>query len=164
MSENDPLAGFTTRIEIKPSYDYRDDPNDQRGAHGCEMHLILAGPEGVLIGRISTGWVARPLAAHLGAIRPPLRRDRPGMDAPLSDCYPTGSGIFAHSSTARNGWEASESACCYLPDVEQCWITGGYMISDTLLVKLVEGGDQAAFEFLAELYRDWFAGKPEATS
>jgi hypothetical protein len=159
---DDLLAGFTTRIEIKACYDYRDDPKDQRGAHGSELHLILACPGGAVIGRIGTGWVTRPLAGPLGAIRPPARRDRPGVDATLHDCYPSGSGIFAHSSTPRDGWEEGDQACCYL-GTDKCWVTGGYMISDTLLTKLVEGGDRAAFEFMAELYRDWFAEQPAVT-
>lgn len=155
MTEIDPLDGFTTRIEIKSGYDYRDDPNDQYGAHGAELHLILTGPLGVIVARISTGWMSAPIVGPYIRGGKQVRSSKPGMDDGLIGVYPSGNDVLAHSPTAREHWNPNGGECPYTGD-SYCWTTGGLLVANDVLAKLIAGGDKAAFEFLAECYAEWF--------
>ena len=151
---------FTREIRILPSYDHRHEPDDQCGAHGADIIFILRADLGAVTARISTGWVAHPLAGTMTAATSPLaaRRPKPGVDAPLWDIYPSGVYVGAHSLVRREG-SVSEEACDLLPG-GKCWGTGGYMIADEVLMTLVTMGSDGAWLQPAGVLRRVDRGRP----
>lgn len=146
-------------IRILASYDYRDDPNDTRGAHGTDIMLVTKGPAGAITCRISTGWVARPLArGYLRGADRQQRNHKPGVDAALADCYPTGAGIASHSATQDRDYWSGPGPCDVLGGF--CYGDTGFLVSDDILLALVEGGDEAAFAKLDEFYAEWLGPEP----
>ena len=153
------MTEFTREIKVYASYDHRDEPNDQRGAHGAELVLILRGPLGAIAARISTGWVSQPLAgSYVPGRGKQLRRDKPGVDNGLTDIYPSGSYVGAHSYEPRQHFE-QDGPCDWL-GAAVCYGDGSYMASDKVLELLVAGGSDAAFEHLESLYQSWIADRP----
>jgi hypothetical protein len=148
-------------IRAYAGYDYRDEPHDDRGAHGLDLMLITKGPLGAITCRISTGWMLRPLV--LGMVRgdPQKRRKKPGVDGRTADLWPSGSGVTSHSLTKeRDYW--SEIGPCDVLGVEACWGDTGYVVADEVLWSLIFGGDEAAFAKLDEFYTSWLG--PEEQS
>ena len=153
MTDTDPLDGFTTRIDVRPAYDHRDEPG--KGANGAELELILTGPLGAIVSTINTGWVLRPVNGPLGSERPLTnRRDKPGVDHGLTTVFPSGHGTWARSKTPPESRIAGSGFCPYIGE-EQCYTDGSFMTTDRVLHALIEGGHQAAFAVLAELYQAW---------
>lgn len=150
---------FTREIKIMSSYDYRDDPNDLRGAHGSDINLILRGPLGAISAKISTGWVSAPLTGHYrhgaGAQE---RSSRPGVDWGVRDVYPSGSYVGSHSYLPREASDAS-GPCTWL-GAAVCYGDGSYTGADEILELLVAGGSDAVFARLEELYQSWIADRP----
>ena len=147
---------LTREIKIIAGYDYRDEPNDQRGAHGAELILILRGPLGVIAAKISTGWVARPVIGHVVHGRPQRRREKPGVDDGVRDCYPSGSYVGSHTPARIGDDEENGGACSWL-GTDVCYGTGGYLAGDKVLELLVTQGSDAAFDHLEGLYESWIA-------
>ena len=149
---------FTREIKIYPGYDHRDDPDGQRGAHGCDLVLILRGEAGAIAAQISTGWMAQPLE---GGFRPggeQRRRRKPGLDYGGWDNYPSGSYVGAHCTQPRQYNERRSDECEWLGGVP-CYGDGSYTASDKVLHLLVTGGDGAAFKHLEHLYHEWIFGR-----
>lgn len=148
------MTAFTREIRVLPGYDHRDEPGDNRGAHGAEIVLILRGPRGAIAAKISTGWVSRPLAGNYAHGRgEQARRGKPGVDSTLATIYPSGSYVGAHSYEPREGFE-KDGPCDWLGSAV-CYGTGGFMASDKVVEILVAEGSDAAFEHLESLYRSW---------
>lgn len=154
------MSDFTREIKIYPSYDYRDEPGDQRGAHGADMVLILRGPLGVIAAKISTGWMAFPLAGSFIPGREQRRRSGPGLDAGGWDIYPSGSYVGYHTLHRGRSYDSETASCEYLGG-ETCYGDGSYTASDEVLRRLVAGGSDLAFEHLEQLYQVWIAA-PES--
>jgi hypothetical protein len=154
------MPDFEREIKITASYDQRHEPDDQHGAHGADLFFILRGELGAVTARLSTGWVAHPLAGHLSPATVPLkaRLPKPGVDAPLRDIYPSGAGVFAHSIAERQN-SASEDTCDILPG-GKCWCTGGYLIADEVLKTLVTMGSDGVWHQLESYYQEWIADEP----
>jgi hypothetical protein len=156
------VTAFTREIKILPGYDHRDDMTD-RGAHGCDMILILRGPDGAIAARISTGWMTHPLAGryvHRGGRQ--ARRDKPGVDAGVAHLYPSGSYVGAHSLKPREAYLSSDPECSWL-DGAPCYGDGSFTMADEVLEALAAGGSDAAFERMASLYQSWILDRPVVT-
>lgn len=147
------MTGFKREIRVIPGYDHRDEPGG-RGADGCDLVLTLTGDLGAIVARVDTGWMTRPLAGDLirGAVQ--QRRPKPGIDANLVGCYPSGGGMYAHSPVQHDGFESESDECPYL-DGKPCWCYGVLGGADGVLERLVSGGSDAAFELMAEFYQSW---------
>ncbi len=154
------MTGFTREIQIKPSYDYRDDPTSRRGAHGAALLLILRGPLGIIAAEISTGWMLRPLAGHRVVHGgPQVRRDRPGADSD-GRSYPSGAYVGSHTAQ-RIGGDDENGGHCTLLDSDVCYGDGSYLAADEILELVVSGGSDAAFERMESMYRSWIADRAE---
>ena len=153
------MSEFTRQIRVRASYDYRDDPNDQRGANGAELVLILKGEIGAVTTNIMTGWMARPLIGLYVPGQPQVRLDKPGPDVDLRDGYPIGAEVVAHSFEPRKGFELGRGPCDILESAI-CYPASSYLAGDKVLELLITGGDDAAFEHLAEIYQRWIVDKP----
>jgi hypothetical protein len=158
------MNGFTRQIRIRDGYDYRDDPKEQRGAHGMEIQFILRGPLGAITTAIGTGWMARPLrGSYNRGMGPQNRYDRPGVDGRLSDHFPTSQGIGSHCLEQRREYWFGPQDCDVIGG--QCYGDHGYMVGDTFLAKLLGEGQEVAWAFLEELHNDWLVAESvEATS
>lgn len=154
------MNGFTREMEIYPSYDYRDNPDDGRGAHGCDLMLILRGDLGVITARISTGWMERPLTGEFSPGRAQFRRPQPGVDHRVMNIYPSGSYVGTHTPAQRYAYDLQQNACEYL-DGAPCWGDGSYTEASAILRLLVTGGSDAAFGRLEALYQAWIVERPE---
>lgn len=151
---------FTHEIKILPSYDHRDDPNDHRGAGGAELVLILRGPLGAIVAKVNTGWVTRPLIGHyMPGLKRQNRRDKPGVDARLTDVYPSGAYVGSHSYVPRDNCTDANGPCDWLGGAV-CYGDGSYTMADEILRLLIEQGSDAVFTRLEELYRSWIADRP----
>lgn len=157
------MSDFQREIRFCAGYDYRDDPKDQRGAHGAELHFILRGPLGAISAVVSTGWMLRPLTGrYMRHDGPQDRRDKPGVDGRLNDCFPRGAYILSHALVQRQDWWSGPSDCDILGG--KCYGDIGYTVSDTFLDRLLRDGEEGAFAFLAELHDAWLSGDPKETT
>ena len=146
---------FTREIHMRPSYDHRDEPADQRGAHGVDIVFTLRGPLGAIVGEISTGWMSRPLVGrHTRGAGTQDRSSGPGVDRGVADLYPTGRVISLHAAEQRRDYWIQSPDCDVL-GTGPCWNDGSYSIADGLLKALVAEGSDGAWRFLQELYYDW---------
>lgn len=148
-------------IRAYAGYDYRDEPDDQRGAHGLDLMIITKGPLGAVTCKIGTGWMLRPLAHGIVGRGPQERRDKPGVDRTLAG-GPSGFGVASHSLTQDRDWW-SETGPCEILEAATCWGETGYLVSDSVVEALVAGGDVAAFARLDELYAAWLGPEGEAS-
>jgi hypothetical protein len=153
---------FTREIKVSPSYDYRDDPDTRRGAHGAELVLILRGPLGAVAAKIMTGWMAAPLVGRYVPGGAQARRSKPGMDGRLTDSYPNGAYVGSHSYLPRE--DCSEGGPCDWLGSAVCYGDGSYARSDRVLELRVSGGSDAAFEDLETLYQAWIVERPVISS
>ncbi len=153
------MTEFTREIKVTASYDHRDDPSDQRGAHGAELVLILRGPLGAIAAKIMTGWMSAPLIGHyrhgFGAQQ---RAAKPGVDNSVPDVYPNGAYVGSHSYLPRE--YSSQNGPCDWLGTAVCYSDGSYTAADKVLELLVSGGSDAAFEHLETLYSSWIAERP----
>lgn len=155
------MSEFTREIKIYPSYDHRDEPDDQRGAQGCDLMLILRGPLGAIAARISTGWMADPLVGrYVRGAGKQRRLGKPGVDAGVADCYPSGTYVGSHYLKRRGEYDVRKEECEYLNGAE-CYGDGSYVAADEVLLKLTTGGSDAAFEHLEHLYQVWIVEEPK---
>lgn len=148
------MTEFKREIQVRPGYDRRDEGG---GADGCDLTLILAGELGAITAGIDTGWMVRPLVGRMVRGSVQERRDAPGIDAGLVNCYPSTRGAYAHSPVRLPGFESERDACPWLGD-RQCWYFG-HMSADDVLKALVSGGSDAAFEVMAGLYKSWLVDR-----
>lgn len=148
------MSDFTREIKFTAGYDYRDEPDGRRGAHGTDLWLALRGPLGAICARISTGWMLRPLAdSRVVWGQPQERRSKPGCDGDGRH-NPSGAYVGAHSYLPRDGFSDDHGSCGWLGGAD-CYETGGFTEADRVLEALVSGGSDAAFEHLEGLYRSW---------
>ena len=152
---------FTREVKFYPSYDYRDDPDDQRGCGGATFSFILRGPLGAISADVNTYWMLRP---HIGATpalyatKPLQRATKPGLDRSMTSNSPTGRMISSHCAEPLKDWWIGPQDCPILG--VPCYGDSGYMIADRFVELLVGGGDEPAWEYLEECYVEWLA--PEA--
>lgn len=153
------MTDFAREIKVTASYDHRDEPDSQRGAHGAELVLILRGPLGAIAARIMTGWMTHPLTASYVSGHEQERRRKPGVDNSVIDVYPSGAYVGSHTYVPREFSDAN-GPCDWL-GTAVCYGDGSYTAADEILELLVSGGSDAAFERLEELYQSWIADRAE---
>lgn len=146
-------------IRAFKGYDFRDEPDGLRGAHGLTFVLVTTGEfAGVRYASqldISTLWMARPLAGRYFPGRPQERRRAPGLDelarfdpsASLHLCIPV---ERAPEDWSRGG--ASED-CPWLG--VPCASTAGYSLGDDGLRVLLDSGEEGLEAWLHESAADW---------
>lgn len=149
---------FTQKILVTPQYDHRDGPGN-RGAHGCELVLILRGPLGAIAARLMTGWMSKPLTGHFRPGGPNQRALHVGVDRLLADGYLSGAYVGAHSYERRWAYMDETHSCDWL-DGASCYGDGSYTAADEVLSILVAKGSDAAFDHLATLYQAWIVDRP----
>lgn len=149
------MTAFTREIRISPGYDYRDEPDDRRGAAGASLLLILRGPAGAITCAFDTGWMTAPLTGRFIPGQAQARADQPGTDHTTADLFPSARYVGTHCPSPGIGREP-QGDCDIIGG--PCWGDGSYSISDSVLQALVAGGSDAAFARLEELYRDWIPG------
>ena len=147
---------FTREVKFYPSYDYRDDPDDQRGCGGATFSFILRGPLGAISADVNTYWMLRP---HIGttpalyAPKPLQRGTKPGIDLSIRDQSPTGRMISSHCAQPLVDWWIGLQDCPILGT--PCYGNTGYLVADEFVEALVGGGDEAAWKYLHECYTAW---------
>jgi hypothetical protein len=77
----------------------------------------------------------------------------------VRDVYPSGGYVGSHTPERSGNDEENGGFCSWL-GTDVCYGTGSYGIADEVLELLVSGGDDAAFERLAELYQSWIVERP----
>lgn len=146
------MSAFTEGVLVLPAYDYRDDPQDGRGAHGAALVLILRGSLGAISAEFMTGWMINPLAGrYVRSVGKQRRRTGVGVDAGIADVYPSGAYVGSHIPTIHG------DPCKILG--QECRGDGSYTLSDQLLELLVAEGSDAVFERMRELYQDWIVAE-----
>lgn len=156
---------FRREVKFYPSYDYRDDPDDQRGAGGATLTFILRGPLGAISADVQTYWMLRP---HIGATpalyatKPLERGAKPGIDLSLRDASPSGRSVSSHCAEPLKDWWIGPQDCPILG--VPCYGDTGYMVADQFLEALVGGGDDAAWQWLEECYAEWLGAEQEVSS
>lgn len=141
---------LTREVRFDPSYDYRDDGESGRGAHGMEMWLLLKGPKGVVSFSLMTGWMVAPIRNPAWTIFnrdvDPMRDDRPGIDVLTWDCSPTVRGTAVHRPD---------------PNGEKCDFMDGPCNSEVVLsswgdeevLRALVGRGDAVWDELEKLYK-----------
>lgn len=116
--------GFTTEVRAYPGFDYRDEPDDKRGAGSLTLWFILRGPGGAIAWELLTGIMARPIEDpgwSIYAGHPPHRGTRPGLDwTGGRPHHPTAGPVSLHWPTPDKDWWAGPNPCDVLPG-EQCY-------------------------------------------
>lgn len=162
-------ADFTTRINIKPSFDHRFDSEKwQRGCGSMTIEFALVGPLGAVTSWIDTGWMFEPLTeiptgyggVPRGPWSNPVRASgKVGPDV-LSRGWerPMAGPISCHAATPPKGkeWFTAVDGCEFFNGAA-CYGDTGYLVGDTFLARLGEGGDEAGFTYLREIHDDWLA-------
>lgn len=161
-------VNFTREIRCIPGYDHRDDPDPkkrERGAHGMEIMFILVGAPGYAItAKIMTTWQSNPLSKPFPGIykydfdkHGPLERERrAGTDsrAPGWTDDPMGGPVCSHSHTKDRDYWSGPGPCDILGG--ECYGDMGFLMGDTFKDALIRGGDEGAWKYLEEVYKDWF--------
>lgn len=151
---------FTTKVRIFPGYDYRDEPNDQRGAHNLSMQFELVGPLGAISWTLNTGWMKNPLKGALAPGGPQDRADKPGADFRLREYSPSAGGVYSHSHAKAADWWLGPNECDILGG--QCYGNSGYLVGDTVLAAMFDDGHEGVWRELRVLYDAWL--EPEAAN
>lgn len=149
-------AEFRREVKFYPSYDYRDDPDDQRGCGGVTITFILLGPLGAISADVNTYWMLRPHIGPMPALyapKPLQRGTKPGIDLSVRDQSPTGRSVSSHCAEPRKDWWIGPQDCPILGT--QCYGDTGYMVADQFLEALIGGGSEAAWKWLEECYIEW---------
>jgi|SRR5580765_3961857 len=151
------MSELVQKVYFRPSYDYRDIENDQRGAHGLEIFFALRGPLGVINFQVMTGWMERPIADpnynFMTTPKPPLRHDRVGCDRGVSDIGPNGM-ISIHRVTSEGDEEAQP---CDLFDNQKWCVTTfcSSLVDDEVLKVMVRSGDKC-WSLMEDIYNKEF--------
>jgi hypothetical protein len=132
-------------VEITPAFDKRDqDPRKDRGVHGCELRMLLKGPEGAVQFVLFTGWYLP------GVIEWWKSR---GLDTTQA-AMPADLGY--HSRVPMyEGQNAIMESCPYL-DGAPCYYDGSSLNAEGVFQLLLEGGSDAVWSRLEEFYEDTF--------
>lgn len=168
------MPEFTTVIGIKPSFDHRFDPEKwQRGCGSMRLVFTLGGPLGFITASVDTGWMYQPLIGRPtgfgGAPRGPWGGEARALGKVGHDVIsrgherPLAGPIACHAAAPPAGkeWFTSADGCELIPG-GTCYGDQGYLVGDTFLARLAEGGDEAGFGFLREIHDDWLAAEQAA--
>ena len=166
--------GFTTRIEVKPSFDHRFDADKwRRGCGTMSLEFILLGPLGAVTCSVMTGWMADPLVEYPtgfgGAPRGPWGNEKRAVGKVGPDVIsreherPMAGPISCHVAVPPAGkdWFTAADGCTLVPG-GTCYGDSGYLVGDEFLIRLAREGDSAAFEYLREIHDDWCAAEASA--
>lgn len=132
-------------VTFSAAWDKRsDDPYENRGINGVEIHFVLRGPEGAVYFPVMTSWMLPEVDEwhrELAQANPSLNRAvQRALCAPFS----------LHSPTPREGWERTEK-CDFLG--VPCWSeSSGYTAPDVIWEKMLREGDEAFWKELEEIY------------
>lgn len=145
-------------VRFYASFDHRNDEEDQRGARGMIITLVLNGPLGAISADIGTGWMLHPYLGNRPVLESPKplspRGEKPGIDHNLTDLSPSGLSVSAHSlEQRRDWWRGSAQECPFVGGI--CYGDTGYLVADELVEALVGGGDEAAWKWMQECYDEW---------
>jgi hypothetical protein len=163
MNDRNAPDELARNIRFRPSYDYRDEPDDQRGCGSVIITFVLRGTLGAISTDILTGWMSRP---YLGTAWPitvkgPLtpRDTKPGADLLTGHKGLRSGGVFSHCAEQRRDWWYGPDECSILG--VPCYGDKGYLVGDGFLDELVTGGDEAGWKWMRECYDEWLG--PERT-
>jgi hypothetical protein len=163
---------FTEKIEVKPSFDHRFDPERwSRGAGSMWLEFTLVGPLGAVTTSLNTGWMYEPLTEPPvefgGAPRGAWSNPKRAVGKVGPDCIsrhhepPLAGPIACHAAAPPKGKEwFTEVDGCTLIEGGVCFGDQGYLVGDIFLSHLGQGGSEAGFAYLREIHNDWLA--PEA--
>jgi hypothetical protein len=166
---------FTNRIEVKPSFDHRFDPeNYQRGCGSMRLEFTLIGPLGAITASLDTGWMYEPLterpAEYGGGWNGPWTNPVRAEGEVGPDCLsrawkrPLAGPISCHCAQPPEGKEwFSRATGCTIIEGGVCYGDSGYLVGDVFLARLGQGGDEAGFAYLREIHDNWLA-PAEATA
>lgn len=132
-------------VRFFPAYHkIHDDPNQNYGVHGVELHFILSGDQGAVIFRIFTRWMLPQTYEYW---------DQLGIGPRQKDSECSDAGVLFHSvKPSYEGHEPSEDCCPYLG--KPCYQDIGYLMSREPRDLLVSKGDEAVWEWMERTYRE----------
>jgi hypothetical protein len=151
---------MTLVIRTQLGYDYRDEPNDNRGCHGMTIGFVARGEAGGIPYAcsldISTHWMARPLVDGIVGSGPQQRRNAPGLDgtthvnnpSPVVNlCCPIGAAVPDYFAAK------TDSGCPWFGG--SCTGSVGYLVGDAAFTVLLQHGEDALEQWLHNCARSW---------
>lgn len=133
-----------------------DDPARDYGIGSVELQFALIGPAGAITVGVSTGW-------YLPHVEERLLREHdhtPFMGRRSCAFQGAGTAVCIHAPSPRKDYFMGPDDCHLLPG-GQCWGDIGFLAGDEAYAVLVEGGEDALWEFLASWYRAHLLDEPE---
>ena len=136
-------------VRFFPAYHkVHDDPRQNCGVHGVEIHFIASNPLGAVIFRIFTGWMLPETVQWW------KRRGIDGRRDPERD--PSDAGVIFHSGAPMyEGHECSEDDCPYIG--KPCYQDIGFTLGEEPLRLLRCKGDEAVWAWLDHEHESRFA-------
>lgn len=150
----------TLEVVFYPSYDHRDEPNDNKGCCSARMILVYRGKKGVITCNIFTDWMSNPLTVpyRRGQPTPRPRSDKPGIDAGHFGL--TIGPVESHSKIKRNSWETAQKGCGFL-EIDSCYGDVGFSAGDEVFTALVAEGTEGAIREMKSIHDAWFRKQPK---
>jgi hypothetical protein len=148
-------VSYIREVRIIPSYDHRTGSPSEKlggGASGLRIAFFLVNEDrtAAIEWSLHTGFVKNPLAGSLNPYSG--RREKPGIDESLRDLYPSAGGVVWHySHPVEEYMESTAQSGCTLIASGVCYGDTGYLIGDSVMDALFDGGQEAVFARLEEL-------------
>ena len=140
---------FERKVSFAAAYD-KTDPNPRKnyGVHGVHIDFTLKGAEGGITFGIATNW-------HLPHVQ--AKRDAEPLIEGEYGRYmfhkPTPFGVAGHWKVPQYEGQTPRDSCSVTDGV--CYCDGSALMGDEVFQALVEGGDEAMWKKLEQVYEDW---------
>lgn len=133
------MKDFYKRVEFTPAWHrVHEDPSKNYGVSGVSIHFLLVGENGAISWEIMTGWVL------------PETREWWKSRGIVPGEMTTAGGVGFHYPPERDDLEYLDvGSCSYLG---QCRCDVGFLYGNTMMEKLIEGGEDALWAEMIVAY------------
>lgn len=154
--QNESKANLTTEpvtferiVTIHPAFDRRhSDPKKNYGIHGCELRMILKGPEGATQFLLFTNWQL-PHVTEETLARCVMGEDRIGLKVSF---LPNPADKGYHWSKPQ--YEGQSAMKCDLLPGGECYYDGSGLNAEDTFQTLLKEGSEGVWRELAEFYQE----------
>lgn len=146
-------------VEIEPAFDKRSaDPKKNYGIHGCNLRMVLKGPDGAVQFLLYTNWQL----PHVAKEQDMKILSKAGLldyvDLHVT-YHPMPADLGYHSRKPQFEDQKSMGPCEYC-DGADCYYDGSGLNAEPVYLKLLEGGSDAVWKELENFYRSIFEELP----